>query len=258
MTWAVSRGPAVELLRLLPAASIDAVVTDPPYGERAATWDTPRSTAWHEEWLLEVDRVLKPGGPVITFASRRYVDVVMGAMRRVFGDDPERPLQTGAWVHRQGHPVGDGMLRPEHEPFIVSGRLRITADDVRSLRTYHTPHNVQRKPTHRRENARGFKKFTYTPDAVGPIGGTVFEAARNKPGEATGHPTQKPGAVGDYLVRLACAPGGTVCDPFMGSGTFGEAALRHGCGFVGFDESAVYVELARRRLAGPLFAEATP
>lgn len=191
---------------------------------------------------------------MVVFASRRYLDVVMGAMRKVLGDETARPLQTGAWIHRQGHPVGDGMLRPEHEPFIVAGRLRTECDDVRAMRTYHTEHNISRTPTHRRANARGFKKFTYTPHEVGPMAGTVIESARNKPAEAVGHPTQKPLAVMEYLVLLACPPGGLVLDPFCGSGTTLHAALKHGRRALGFDVDEAYVEMARRRIAGPLFA----
>lgn len=254
--WEVRHGDAVQLLRALAPQSIDAVVTDPPYGERAATWDAPRSMAWHKEWLLEVDRVIKPEAPVIVFASRRYVDVVMGAMRRVLGDGSERPLQTGAWIHRQGHPTGNlGFLRPEHEPFVISGLVRAQADDVRALRHYATPHNVARKPTHRRANARAFKAYTYVPHAIGPMAGTIVEASRNKGAEAVGHPTQKPIAVIEYLVLLACAPGGLVLDPYCGSGTTLAAAIKHGRRALGFDSNRAYVDMTRMRIAGPLFAD---
>lgn len=254
--WEVRQGDAVELLLALPIQSVDAVVTDPPYGERAAKWDAPRDAEWHVAWLAEAACAMKPGAPLIAFCSRRYVDVVMGAIRRVFGDSPERPLQTGAWCHRQGHPVAEGMLRPEHEPFIVSGKLRVEAEDVRRLRGYRTPHNIQRKPVHRRENARGYREFTYTAHEAGPIGGTLFEAARNIPSERTSHPTQKPESVMEYLVLLACPPGGLVLDPFCGSGTTGVACRRHGRTFLGFERDPEHAQTARRRIAGPLFAEA--
>lgn len=53
----------------------------------------------------------------------------------------------------------------------------------------------------------------------------------------------------DYLVTLICPPGGTVLDPFMGSGSTGCAAVRKGFGFVGIEMDADYVEIARRRIA---------
>lgn len=51
-------------------------------------------------------------------------------------------------------------------------------------------------------------------------------------------------------------PGDLVLDPFAGSGTVGVVALRHG--FLGLELNPAYCEMARRRIAGPLFAEATP
>jgi site-specific DNA-methyltransferase (adenine-specific) len=254
----IRQGDALALLRDMPTASVDAVVTDPPYGERNANWDGPRSYAWHEEWLLEADRVLRPEAPLVTFASRRTLDILMGAIRRVRGDVPVKPLQTAVWVHRQGHTSRRGFLRPEHEHVIISGLLRTEADDVRALRAYKTPHNMERHETNRRTAARGFKPNTYRPHIVGPMAGTVFEAGRNKPRvEVTGHPTQKPEEVMAYLVAIACAPGGLVLDPFCGSGSTGAVACRLGRRFLGLELNPAYCEMARRRIAGPLFAEAS-
>jgi site-specific DNA-methyltransferase (adenine-specific) len=256
VTFEIRQGDALELLRDIEPWSIDAIVTDPPYGERVASWDAPRDHVWHLEWLLAADRVLKPNAPIIAFASRRHLDVLMAALRQVRGDDPPCPLQTGAWIHRQGHPSGrPGYLRPEHEPYIVSGLLRTTAEDVRALRQYGSTHNIQRKTTHRRATSRAFKPCTYTPNDVGPMAGTIIEASRNKGTEAVGHPTQKPEAVMDYLVRLACAPGALVLDPFCGSGTTGVVALRTGRRFIGLERDPEYVAMARRRIAGPLFVD---
>jgi site-specific DNA-methyltransferase (adenine-specific) len=58
-----------------------------------------------------------------------------------------------------------------------------------------------------------------------------------------------------WLVRLVTPPGGLVLDPFMGSGSTGVAALAEGFRFVGCEIDADMVDLARRRIAGPLFAE---
>jgi len=58
-----------------------------------------------------------------------------------------------------------------------------------------------------------------------------------------------------WLVRLVTPPGGTVLDPFLGSGSTGIAALREGFEFVGIEREAEYVEIARARIQGdaPLF-----
>lgn len=253
-SWEVRLGDCRSLMAEMVAGSVDAIVTDPPYGERNASWDGPKSQTWHEGWLREADRVLKPGAPLVAFFSRRYLDILMSAVRSVLGDTPQRPLQSGVWVHRQGFSVNSGFLRPEHEPFIVSGRLRVDADDVRRARSYQTDYNLDRKPTRRGPGTRGFAPLTYVPHEIGPMAGSVFECARNKPAEATGHPTQKPESVMEYLVLMAAEPGGTVLDPFAGSGTTGVACLRHGRRFIGIEQSEEYVRIARNRIGGPLFA----
>jgi len=259
MTWSILHGDALEVMASMDTNSVDAVVCDPPYGERAAAWDSPRSREWHISWVAAAGRILKPNAPLIAFFSRRYLDILMGVIREVRGDTSECPLQTGAWVHRQGFSPSAGFLRPEHEPFIVSGRLRVDAEDVRLSRPYGTDWSVK-DPVRRnvsKPNADkwGFRPTTYTPDERGPIGGTVFEAARNIGAERVDHPTQKPEAVMAYLVALACPPRGLVLDPFGGSFTTAVVALRSGRSFIGCDASAEYCELGRRRLVAdaPLF-----
>ncbi len=129
------RGDALAVLRSLAAASCDACVTDPPYGERVARWDGPRCREWYVAWMREVDRVVVPGGPILTFAPRRRFDVFMSALREVRGDPPDCPLQMIVWIHGQGFPPAPGFLRAEHEAIVVSGRLRVDADDVTSARS---------------------------------------------------------------------------------------------------------------------------
>jgi len=69
-------------------------------------------------------------------------------------------------------------------------------------------------------------------------------------GRRNQHPTVKPAALMQWLVRLVTPPGGTVLDPFTGSGTTGIAALREGFSFLGIEQSATYCELARARIVG--------
>jgi len=69
------------------------------------------------------------------------------------------------------------------------------------------------------------------------------------------HPTVKPVDLMRWLVRLVCLPGGTVLDPFMGSGTTGVACSREDVGFVGVERDPEYMAIARARVEGdaPLF-----
>lgn len=69
----------------------------------------------------------------------------------------------------------------------------------------------------------------------------------NKPC-ANVHPTVKPIKLMEYLIKLITPPGGTVLDPFMGSGSTGCAAVRLGFRFIGIEREVEYVEIARRRI----------
>jgi DNA modification methylase len=84
------------------------------------------------------------------------------------------------------------------------------------------------------------------------------KASKKERGEGNSHPTVKPLALMRWLARLATPPGGTVLDPFGGSGTTGVAALMEGRNAVLIEREPAYVEIIRNRLAEtspPLFAE---
>lgn len=66
---------------------------------------------------------------------------------------------------------------------------------------------------------------------------------------ANNHPTVKPTDLMRYLCRLVTQPGGTVLDPFMGSGSTGKAAMLEGFRFIGIEREAEYVEIARARIS---------
>lgn len=72
---------------------------------------------------------------------------------------------------------------------------------------------------------------------------------RPEPVASNNHPTVKPIALMRYLCRLITPPGGTVLDPFCGSGSTGCAAVQEGFNFVGIEKEAEYAEIARRRIA---------
>ena len=65
---------------------------------------------------------------------------------------------------------------------------------------------------------------------------------------ANHHPTVKPIALMEYLIRLVTPPGGNVLDPFMGSGTTGVAAIKNGVNFIGIEREAEYYKIAEARI----------
>jgi DNA modification methylase len=77
----------------------------------------------------------------------------------------------------------------------------------------------------------------------------VAKASKSERGEGNNHPTVKPIKLMKYLIKLVTPPGGTVLDPFLGSGTTGVAAKKLQYGFIGCELSPEYLEIAKTRIA---------
>lgn len=75
------------------------------------------------------------------------------------------------------------------------------------------------------------------------------KASKKDRGDGNDHPTVKPNALMRWLVRLVCPQGGTVLDPFMGSGSTGVACIQEGMRFVGIDMDEHYCEIANARIS---------
>ena len=94
--------------------------------------------------------------------------------------------------------------------------------------------------------------FARAPFAPGELDAAVLtyckKANKRDRGDGNTHPTVKPTELMRYLCRLVTPPGGTVLDPFMGSGTTGRAAMLEGFRFIGMDREAEFVEIAQRRI----------
>jgi site-specific DNA-methyltransferase (adenine-specific) len=225
-------GDALAVLRDLPDAYVDAVITDPPYssgglmrGDRATAGShrkyqgdavnllpefggdsrDQRSYAyWCALWLAECRRVTKPAGLLMAFTDWRQLPATTDA------------IQSGGWVWRGVVPWYKPNTRPQ------SGRFTAQCEYVVWGSNGAMP--VDRS----RGTFPGF--YEYQPE-------------RNKD-----HVTQKP--LGLMRDMAAIVPnGGRVLDPFAGSGTTGIACVAAGLEFIGVEMSAHYVEVATQRLA---------
>lgn len=79
--------------------------------------------------------------------------------------------------------------------------------------------------------------------------GTTLRKVENAETVSNNHPTVKPTDLMAYLCRLVTPPGGTVLDPFMGSGSTGKAAIREGFDFIGIEMDDAYADIAEARIA---------
>ncbi len=207
------------MLKSLPSGSVDAVVTDPPYGMK---WDTD-STRFcggnrsidtgdgRDDWP-EIHGDGAPFDPtpwlgfpkVVMFGSNHY------AARLPIGT-------TLVWIKRADH-LFQSFLSDAELAWMKGG------------------HGVY-----------CFRKQFPPPSRMAENNGAVA------------HPTQKPIELMKWCLDMAKIPvGATVLDPYMGSGTTGVACIQTGRKFIGFELDRKYCELAARRIAdvGPLFRAA--
>lgn len=118
------------------------------------------------------------------------------------------------------------------------------------------------RPGMRREDAGSAARFFYCAKASrkdrhdglenpGPRfqRGATLRKVENTETRGNTHPTVKPSDLMRWLLRLACPPGGTVLDPFMGSGSTGKACMLEGRDFIGIEMMPEYLEIARARIA---------
>jgi site-specific DNA-methyltransferase (adenine-specific) len=82
---------------------------------------------------------------------------------------------------------------------------------------------------------------------VAGVGALRDNGRQSRPRKNT-HPTVKPTDLMRYLCRLVTPPGGTVLDPFMGSGSTGKAAMLEGFDFIGIERDPEYVKIAEARI----------
>lgn len=233
-------GDCLEQMESLPSGSVDAVITDPPYGKTACKWDAviPLEPMW-----AQLRRVTKPNAVIALFGSEPFSSLLRMSNLSNFRYD-------WIWVKN----LKSDNLNARKKPMTGHEIISIFCDKLGG--TY----NPQKRPrtTERKSgNKRNSKTSVYgrqrefyldrQDDWINPD--TVLQGIKcvhNSSGKL--HPTQKPVELLEYLVRTYTNPGHTVLDFAMGSGTTGVACVRLGRDFIGIEIDEAYFSVARDRI----------
>jgi site-specific DNA-methyltransferase (adenine-specific) len=249
-------GDCVEALAKLPPACIDLVFADPPYllsnggttcasGRRVAvhkgSWDESsgiaRDHAWNLKWLAACKRVLRPSGTIWVSGTQHAIFSIGFAMQSL----GYHLLNTITW------------FKPNASPnlacrfFTHSTELILWAAPARQKPLAHTFHYRDMKAENQDKQMRDLWALP-EPDGAQVVWSLPTPARREK--TLGRHPTQKPLALLDRVIRAASSPGQLVLDPFNGSGTTGVVALRTGRRYLGIDIDRRYLDLTQRRIKG--------
>ena len=236
------QGDCLELMKQIPDGSVDLVLCDLPYGTTACKWDTviPFEPMW-----AQYRRVAKRNAAIVLTASQPFTTALIASNLREFA-------YCWVWDKKFAANFVQAKRMPlrVHEDVVVfctSGKTpryypQMIARDVPIKKGGNKPSAAI--PISQTDTAREFGESSKTYDQKYPE--TVIEFnCRDGRGH---HPTQKPVALMEYLIRTYTNPGDTVLDNCMGSGTTGVACMNTGRKFIGMEQDAKYFEIAQKRI----------
>lgn len=239
-------GDCLEILPTLPPASAEAIITDLPYGTTACSWDEiiPFAPMWEQ-----VKRILKPRGVFVTTASQPFTSKLIMSNVDWFRYE---------WIWDKNRPSGfqNAKTQPmrQHENVVVFSKNGHTYNPQKTKRDKPIKGRIYSKSESNRITSK-LDNVTRVYTDKNPI--TIIWASKDE--EQREHPTQKPVALYEYLIKTYTNEGDTVLDFCMGSGTTGVAALKTGRKFIGIEKKSEYFDIARKRIEAaamqePLFA----
>lgn len=230
-------GDCLEILPSLAAASIAAVICDLPYGTTQNKWDSiiPLDFLW-----LEYRRLCK-GAVVLSSAQPFTSRLVMSNL------DSFKYL----WIWQKES--GTGLLNSKKQPLRDHEDICV----FYKKQPVYNPQFTKGKPYRCR---KGSETSNYNPSGIVVTENdgfrypkTVLNFNRDKLKQ---HPTQKPVALMEYLIRTYTNPGDTVLDNCMGSGTTGVACVNTDRNFIGIEKDPGYFAIASKRIAQAQFDRA--
>jgi site-specific DNA-methyltransferase (adenine-specific) len=286
MSQTIINGDSAEVLKTIKDNTIDAVITDPPYGIEFLGKEWDRNTGAREIWQ-ECLRVLKPGGHLLAFSAARTYHNLASNIESVGFEIRDQIM----WIYASGFPKAQAVrghtgwktaLKPAHEPIVMArkpfkgstyanmdkhgvGALNIDESRIPTTDTRSGGANGVSRLTFgegETSNEDSFRQYTpneqgrYPSNVLGDIADyqkyfycpKVTRKERHR-GTDNNHPTVKPVALMRYLVKLVTASGAHILDPFSGSGSTGMACKELGRQFTGIDLDENYCEIAKRRIS---------
>jgi len=233
-------GDCLEEMKNIPDGSIDMVLTDPPYGTTACKWDSviPLEPMWEQ-----LKRVIKPNGAIVMTASQPFTTTLIASNMKMF---------KYCWVWKKSRPTGH--LNAKKQPmrktedicvyyskqcnYNPQGLIMGVFNNTRPAKS----NKVKGEGVHGQERSDfGMSKFTNYPINI------ITVNNEHNVGNKI-HPTQKPVALMEYLIKTYTNESETVLDFTMGSGTTGVACKNLNRDFIGIELDEKYFNIAKERI----------
>lgn len=244
--WKLHNGDCLEIMKNIPDKSIDMILCDLPYGTTACKWDTiiPFEPLWKQ-----YKRIIKSNGAIVLTASQPFTSAlvmsnlpmfkyewVWSKSRAVgFPNAKNKPMNAheNILVFSQGDCANRCHNRMEYNPqglVLVNKKV----NGIKECKGDVGGHGFAR-PSHKAERVQEFTGFPQSVLFVNNEGKTV-------------HPTQKPVALFEYLIKTYTNEGETVLDNCAGSGTTGVACQNTNRNCIMIEKDAGYCEIIRSRM----------
>jgi site-specific DNA-methyltransferase (adenine-specific) len=231
------QGDCIEMMKTLPDKSVDAIITDPPFGTTACKWDSviPFEPMWEQ-----LKRIIKPNGAIVLFGSQPFTSALVMSNPKMF-------KYEWIWEKTRASNPYLANIRPlgAHENVLIFGIDKI---NYKPQKTDGCSYAISKKSGGR---VAGDKK-TNNIDFLGKKQDGRFprtvQRIMNSSSEAGLHPTQKPVALMEYLIKTYTNEGETVLDFTAGSGTTGVAAINTNRNAILIERDAGYCEIIKNRI----------
>ena len=233
------KGDCLELMKNIPDKSIDMVLTDPPYGTTACKWD---SVIDFKLMWKQLERVIKPNGAIVLFGAEPFSSALRMSNIKKFKYD---------WLLEKNRATG----------FLNAKKMPLYKYEIASVfgkKINYYPQVISIVPVKMKTNNTGSKSDCYgaiknitTPvytvrDFKYPDNKIIF----NQVLKDRVHPTQKPVALLEYLIKTYTLEGETILDFTMGSGSTGVACKNLNRKFIGIERDPEYFEICKKRIEG--------
>lgn len=246
-------GDCLELMKDIPDGSIDMILADLPYGTTACKWDTiiPFEPLWEQ-----YERVIKDNGAIVLTASQPFTSALVMSKPDLFREEV-------IWLKNKG---GSGMHAKQkhikvHEAVLVfakTGKYKYNPQkwmveekqfltQRKTLSMYGETNTIYGNIPRKRKKDDG----TRNPISVIPFPVPITPAKSKTYTDGIDlrlHPTQKPVALFEYLIKTYTNAGDTVLDNCMGSGTTGVACKNLWRDFIGIELDEIYFNIAKERI----------
>lgn len=228
-------GDCLEIMKNIPRGKIDMILCDLPYGTTACKWDNviPFEPLWEQ-----YNRIIKKHGAIVLTASQPFTSALVMSNPKGFKHE---------WVWDKVRPSGfqvakyKPMQRHENALVFTSKGERVNYFPIMELRDKPVKGHVASSSESSPLKYSDGKTRIYT--HKNPQSIIVFP----KPNK-TIHPTQKPVALLEYLIKTYTSEGELVLDNCMGSGSTGVAAININRKFIGIELEQNYFDIAKNRI----------